>query len=328
MQKPQTSNPLVTITVCNYNQARWVVEALESARNQTYPNVELIIVDDCSTDNSIAVIESWIAAHQVKCRFIKHERNQGICRVINNAMEITNGKYISMVAADDVWLPKKIARQVQIMEDSTDDVGVIYSDAFQIDEQGKLLPQMFIGAHRKFAMPPEGFLFDVLMEGNFIPAMTTLIRRECYSQVGIYDEELCLEDWDMWLRISRHFKFKYFPEPTAKYRIVSNSMVRARSAEIQATCNWMLVKYLRRGWLSGEIRRYAASLQESRACQAYRQRLEGRLLEATWAFRTRRCARTAFLLLCIGIGLSHSRFEQGLRLLRGLKHKLRPGQVP
>src|SRR6266511_1244556 len=250
--------PLVTVFVGCYNQSRFVEECLDSVKRQTYPNLQVIIFDDCSKDNSVAVIDSWLKRHRLDWQFIPHSRNIGICASLNEVLRLARGKYISMVAADDVWQPDKTSRQVEMMEQMPGDVGVLYSDAFQIDENGETLPQMFIDAHRKFVIPPEGFLFDVLWEGNFIPAMTTLIRRECFKDVGTYDEDLCFEDWDMWLRISRAFRFAYDKTPTAKYRVVSSSAARAMSKAMRRSEELFRVKYFCRGWLNAEQGKNAA----------------------------------------------------------------------
>src|SRR5665213_2769241 len=200
-----TEQPLVTVFSLCYNNGRFVVQGLESVRNQTYKNIQHLIADDCSQDDSVSLVEDWIRQHDYKCTFIKRPHNIGVCKGMNELLRMAKGKYVASVS-DDLWLPDKIARLVQIMENSPADVGVVYSDAYQIDEDGNKLPQMLIEAHRKFAAPPEGFLFDELMQGNFISCMTALIRYECYKQVGIYDEELCFEDWDMLMRISRKFR--------------------------------------------------------------------------------------------------------------------------
>src|SRR6266511_1186957 len=244
--------PLVTVFVGCYNQSRFVEECLDSVKRQTYPNLQVIIFDDCSKDNSVAVIDSWLKRHRLDWQFIPHSRNIGICASLNEVLRLARGKYISMVAADDVWQPDKTSRQVEMMEQMPGDVGVLYSDAFQIDENGESLPQMFIEAYRKFVVPPEGFLFDVLWEGNFIPAMTTLIRRDCFTKVGMYDEDLCFEDWDMWMRISREFRFAYDKLPAARYRVVSSSAVRTRSEALDRSIELFRIKYFWRGWLNAE----------------------------------------------------------------------------
>ena len=166
-------DPLVTVFVGCYNHSRFVEECLDSVRNQTHPNLQVIIFDDCSKDNSVAVIDAWLKTHRLDWQFIPHTRNLGICASLNGVLRLARGKYISMIAADDIWLPDQTFRQVQTMEKMPDEVGVLYSDAFQIDENGERLPQMFVEAHGKFAVPPEGFLFNVLWEGHFIPAMAT-----------------------------------------------------------------------------------------------------------------------------------------------------------
>src|SRR4051794_32475030 len=256
--------PLVTAFVGCYNHSRFVEECLDSVRHQTYPKLQVIIFDDCSKDNSVSVIENWLKKHQLDWQFIPHTRNMGICTSLNEVLRLARGKYISMVAADDVWQPDKTSRQVEMMEQMPRDVGVVYSDAFQIDENGDTLPQMFIEAHREFDVPPEGLLFDVLWEGNFIPAMTTLIRRDCFTKVGTYDEDLCFEDWDMWMRISRIFRFAYDKAASAKYRVVSTSAFRTMFEAMRTSVELLKVKYLLRGWLNeGQETTAVLALQEA-----------------------------------------------------------------
>lgn len=226
----ETGNPLVSIIVLSYNQSRFVLETLESVKVQTYKPTQLIVVDDCSSDDSVATIESWLRKNGITCTFIRHRQNEGICKSLNDALAAVTGEYVSIVASDDVWLPNKIAGQVEIMEAQPGHVGILYSDAFQIDEQGRALPDMFIAAHRNLPEMPQGKIFNVLLEGNFIPAMTTLVRRKCYDTVGSYDEQLPWEDWDMWMRIARHYSFLYSPTPSAKYRRHQKSISQSDSA--------------------------------------------------------------------------------------------------
>jgi glycosyltransferase involved in cell wall biosynthesis len=232
----ETANPLVSTIVLCFNQCRFVSETLESVKAQTYQATQLIIVDDCSSDDSVATIEHWLQETGLGCTFIRHQENQGICKSLNDALAVSTGKYISMVASDDVWLPDKTARQVKIMESQPDQVGVLYSDAFQIDEQGRPLPDTFIlEARRNLPEMPQGqvlHMLDLLLEGNFIPGMTTLIRRNCYNEVGLYDEDLPWEDWDMWLRIARHYSFLYSTTASAKYRHHEKSLSHSDHARM------------------------------------------------------------------------------------------------
>ena len=233
----QTDKPLVSMIVLCYNQAQFVVETLESVKAQTYKPTQLIIFDDCSSDDSVAVIEKWLLENDVECIFIRHERNQGICKSLNQALSHAIGKYISMIASDDIWLPDKIATQVEIMESQPDQVGVVYSDAFRIDEDGNVLPDKFIPADRRLPEMPQGQILNTLLEGNFIPGMATLIRRSCFDKVGPYDESLRWEDWDMWMRIARDYHFAYSPVPSARYRVHPKSVSHSnRNRMVKDTC--------------------------------------------------------------------------------------------
>ncbi len=228
----ETGNPLVSAIVTCYNQSPFVVETLESVKAQTYKPTQLIIVDDCSSDDSVAVIENWVRENGIDCTFIRHQKNQGICKSVNEVLSLATGKYVAMVAADDIWLPDKIARQVQIMESQPDDVGVIYSDAVQIDEHGQTLPGLFIASHWNLPEMPQGHILTSLLDGNFVVPITTLIRKSCYDKVGVYDENLPWEDWDMWMRIARHYSFFYSAIPFAKYRLHDKSYTRSDPARI------------------------------------------------------------------------------------------------
>lgn len=325
---PESGLPLVTVFAICYNHSRFVEECLDSVLQQNYTNLQVIVLDDCSKDDSVAVIDAWLAKHRTKWLFIRHAKNMGICATLNEALRQARGKYISMIATDDVWEPRKISGQVSAMESLPETVGVLYSDAYLISESGELLPKLFIEAHRSFPQMPEGRIFETLFDENFIPAMATLIRRHCFEMVGNYDENLVFEDWDMWLRISRHFEFKYFPAPTARYRIVGTSMVRTRSAEMQESGYKIRVKCLRSGWLTGQRRKEAFDAEHLVARQAYRHKLPNRLSETALVFRRRPDVRNTILLLCVASGLPYRRFEQFRQLICSIKRKVgfnRPG---
>ena len=246
-----TARPLVSAIVLCYNQSRYVRETLASVKAQTYPAVQLILVDDCSADDSVPVIERWLRETGTECEFIRHRQNQGICKSLNEALTVARGKYISMTAADDLWLPDKLARQVEIMDSESDHVGVLYSDAFQIDERGQLLPEMFIAAHRKLPEMPQGRILDTLLVDNFIPGMTALIRRSCYDRIGLYDETLPWEDWDMWLRIARRYSFLFSPAPSAKYRVHDKSLTHSNQPIMAKGGLKIILKQFAMGDLTG-----------------------------------------------------------------------------
>ncbi len=239
-----SEGPLVTVIAICYNHARFVVECLESIRRQTYPNIELIIADDCSTDDSVERIRAWVDQHGVDCHVLLHDQNQGLCRTLNECLSLASGKYVAAVSTDDLWFAEKTTNQVAIMEAVPETVAVVYSDAYVIDETGCRLPDRYLESRWGFDIP-EGDVFPVLLRfWCFIPAMTTLIRRSSLEAVGPYDESLVMEDVDMWLRLARRYHFVFDPTITASYRMVPSSLFHSRQADITKSAIRIFSKWL------------------------------------------------------------------------------------
>ncbi len=296
----ESNPPLVSVLVACFNQARYVEECLDSVLNQTYENTELIIIDDCSQDDSASVIQQWLVTHNFKATFVRHQQNQGVCKTFNAALHRASGKYICVLAADDVYLPHKIDHQVRIMETLPPKVGVVYSDAWQMDVDGNPLAENFIEAHRRFQVMPEGCLFPVLLEGNFIPAPATMIRRECFETVGPYDEELIYEDFDMWLRIARHYDFAFSPAVSAKYRIVPESVTRVvlRNGTAALKSEFRIFEKLMRGnELNQDERRHVKVRLAAIAFHMYESNYAGRRRYLRKVFRYYPCKYTLAMLL-------------------------------
>jgi glycosyltransferase involved in cell wall biosynthesis len=309
--------PLVSAIVLCYNHARFVIECLESVKAQNYPNLELIVNDDASRDDSAVVIQAWLSKNNIPHRFVRQETNQGICRSANQTMSLARGKYISGIAADDVWLPGKLLTQVELMERLPEKYGVVYSDALQMDEEGKILERKFIEVHRHFEVKPEGNIHTILWEGNFIPAMTTLVRKACTDKVGGYDESLYVEDWDMWLRISRFFEFAYSDKISAKYRLVSTSMVRSNLGTVLDAMCQVCLKHLKGGSLEGEARRAAVSQLQSKAMLGFQCRSPGHKRNLLHALRYRASVGTAAGCIFAWCGFRYGRYERARAIFRG-----------
>jgi glycosyltransferase involved in cell wall biosynthesis len=309
-------SPRISAIVLCYNQARFVTECLESVRAQQYPNLELIVSDDASSDDSVGVIQAWLAHSGLNYRFLRNQANQGLCRSLNNALSHARGKYIGGIAADDVWLPGKLLAQVERLETLPGNVGVIYSDALQMDESGRVLPKRFIETYRRFDRMPEGDVHEILWDGNFIPAMTTLIKRECYAKVGLYDESLYYEDWDMWLRIARCFEFAYAREVSAKYRIVSTSMARSQGKRIlDAGCS-VCLKHLRSGNLDEDTKTAAARLFYNYAISSYEHKTSRHKRNLIQALRFRPSPGLALRCLFAAFGVGSERFARLRQVLQ------------
>lgn len=285
------SAPLVTVIAVSYNHASFVAETLESIRSQSYPRLQIVIVDDCSADSSQEIVRNWIASHGVNCTFSAHQKNKGLCASLNEALGHVKGKYVAMISCDDSWLSDKIARQVAWMEALPEEVGVVYSDADRMNEKGEELAGTFIREYRKSGPMPEGDIFSELLQGNFIPAMAVLVRAACYARVGGFDESLYYEDYDMWLRIAKHFRFSYMPAVVAKYRVRGGSLYHGVSEDREKR-----IRFIRSNFAI--FRKYASDAELTREQRA----MAGRML-----------ARTARHLFMLGAPRSAACLAEALR---------------
>jgi glycosyltransferase involved in cell wall biosynthesis len=231
MWRRRSESPLVSAVITCFNHETYARACLDSVTAQTYPNVEIIVVDDHSTDTSLDVIHTWIEETRTEATVISHTENLGVCRSRNDALDAAKGDYVSGLSTDDQWLPDKLSRLVAKMSRCPEQVGVAYSDAYLMDATGFQLPGLFIERTMVLERVPEGDIFEDLLPSNFIPAMATLVRRECLEEVGGYDESLVYEDWDMWLRLSRRYHFAFVTQPTARYRILPNSLIQVLHGE-------------------------------------------------------------------------------------------------
>ncbi len=319
MKIKQHSHAVTVIALC-YNHAKFLIECLESIQKQTFQDFDLIITDDCSTDDSPALIEVWIKKNRPTAQFIRHRANVGLCKTLNEAIDQAQGEFISMIATDDIWEPQKIERQFLVMQSQPLSVAVVYSDAIQMDESGATLPKSFLEAHFQLeGIPPTGKIFPALAHRNFIPAMATLIRREAIKAVGGYDERLSYEDYDMWLRLSEKFDFTFLPETLARYRIVSTSIIRTIFSK--PTPNHCYTLFLiHEKWIASKLLSLARrdEWKEKMWGAAYMLYAHGdrRAKSCLWkAFYLNRRPRTFLMAITCSLGLSRLRVKKLLSLL-------------
>ncbi|MCO5271159.1 MAG: glycosyltransferase [Cyclobacteriaceae bacterium] len=213
--------PLVSVVCLCYNHAAFVEESILSVIGQTYPSVELIVVDDASTDHSVEVIAPLVEKHG-HIKFMPLAGNIGNCAAFNKGFERSRGQYIIDLAADDVLLPDRIERGVEALEGAGNDYGVQFSDAQLIDTEGNK-----IGLHSDTypsATIPQGDIYKDVVARYFISGPTMLVRRQVFETLNGYDEALAYEDFDFWARSSRLYKYLYIPQPLVKRRVLWHSM--------------------------------------------------------------------------------------------------------
>lgn len=196
---------MVSIVVPTYNREKELSRAIRSIMQQTYEEYEIIVVDDGSTDHTMAVVQQF---GDDRIRYIRLEHNQGAGHARNIGIQQARYDYIAFLDSDDEWLPDKLRLQMDKMLSSEEKLGMVYCRMGGRQRHSNI----------RFICPPaevagevlEGDLFDKLLQHNVIGTPTMVLRRECLEQVGGFKESLlCLEDWELILRIARNWKIGF-----------------------------------------------------------------------------------------------------------------------
>jgi glycosyltransferase involved in cell wall biosynthesis len=206
----------VSVIIPTFNRAKYIQDAIQSVLNQTYPNYEILVVDDGSTDDTrqiVAAIESEKIRYYYKC-------HQGIALSLNYGINHSRGHFIARLDSDDIFLPEKLGRQVQLLEENPD-VDLVYTQVYKMTEDGKILSRYPEG-HR---LPPEPL--RALRNFLFAPSQSLMFRRECIEQAGVFDENFVIaSDWDFFIRLAMVSKLAYINEPLVKTRTHSGMITR------------------------------------------------------------------------------------------------------
>lgn len=215
--------PLVSVICLCHNQKAYVGEAIRSVFAQTYANIELIVVDDASTDGSQQEIRKLLAGTSVP--FISIEENVGNCAAFNRGYHRSRGQFLIDLAADDILLPQRIEAGVSDFQNAPPKAGVHFSDAFLINVSGEAIRTHYSrdADGRIRDRVPSGDLYAKLIVRYFICPPTMMMKREVLDALGGYDEQLKYEDFDFWIRSSRQFDYLFHKAPLVKKRIVPQS---------------------------------------------------------------------------------------------------------
>lgn len=208
--------PRVSIAIASYNHGRFLRENLDSLLGQSFPDFEIVVVDDGSTDDSLDILLGYQRRHPDRLRVLTHEgrRNLGMYATLNRAVHEGTGPLVAIQGSDDVWLKEKLERQVSVL-DADPSVGAVYSQAYLVDAEGRYLEQG--GGRQVFGQGSEDLLGGLLAH-NFVPAMTLVYRRALLSDTPPFRENLLFADWDLNVRLALRTRLVYLPSPLAKYR--------------------------------------------------------------------------------------------------------------
>jgi glycosyltransferase involved in cell wall biosynthesis len=205
-------NALVSVIIPTYNRAPLLRAAVESVLAQTYPLVEIIVVDDGSTDSTAQAMGAYVG----RVKYIRQE-NAGVSAARNRGFHESTGEFVGFLDDDDIYFPEKIARQVSCLIEMKG-CPFVHCRYLLMNEAGQYL--------NRIGLLPEGNIFGELLCRNFLWMSAPLIRRDCLEQVGGFDETLSTAaDYDLWLRLARLGWLGCVQQPLGAYRIQRGSMV-------------------------------------------------------------------------------------------------------
>jgi glycosyltransferase involved in cell wall biosynthesis len=206
--------PKVSVIIPTHNRAHFLRDAVSSVLNQTFQDFEIIVVDDASTDNTSEVMAAF---HDERIRLLRHDTNKGGSAARNMGIINSRCDYIAFLDDDDEWLPEKLAKQMDVLLASPQEVGGVYTGYLIVDKtSGKVIDQ-------KLPTKRGDLLNDLLISNCIGGTSSVLLRKHCLDTVGLFDDTLPRsQDFDLWLRIAAVFHFEYVPEPLYKYSIHDN----------------------------------------------------------------------------------------------------------
>lgn len=213
---------LVSVVIPTHNRQEFIAEAVRSVLDQTYKCIEIIVVDDGSTDNTREVISHF----DQPITYIYQERSER-SKARNAGVKYSSGEYIAFLDSDDVWEPHKIARQVAVL-DARPYVGVVYTDMSYLDTHGRTIKGP-VSEERSEGIGQS--LYETLMCENVVGSPSAvMVRRGCLAEAGLFDERMrSCEDLDLWRRLAKHHSFYRISEPLVGFRIHAGNTQKDRS---------------------------------------------------------------------------------------------------
>ena len=205
--------PTVSVIIPAYNAERYIADTLRSALDQTWPHVEVIVVDDGSKDGTLARAAEF--GDRVR---IHQQANGGVARARNNGVGLARGEWIAFLDADDLWRPEKIEKQL-----ACSDAPLSFTDRLNFGELDGL-PE-----RQSLVTPMQGgdIFAALLLKGNFITTTSVMMRRDLFLQLGGFDLSFNgTEDWNLWLRVAEQHPIGFCPAPLVRYRLHRGGLSR------------------------------------------------------------------------------------------------------
>ncbi len=203
----------ISVVMTSYNHEKFISESIESVLNQTFSDLELIIVDDFSIDKSREIIKRYKEKDN-RIKILFHKENKGLGKSTSDGVSMTNGKFLALIDSDDVWDETKLEKQINVLE--KDENLVVWSDGELIDENGRLLGKTFTNFCNSSNRKKSGDLFYELLLGNIINRTSLIVKR---SNFGKVDERFKrFDDIQFEVALAKKYNFFFIDEPLTKIR--------------------------------------------------------------------------------------------------------------
>ena len=220
----------ISIVVPTYNSGALLKQTLDSALAQTVAPIEIIVVDDGSTDST----PDWVRAHYGDRIVVIEQRNGGVARARNTGWRAARGEWIAFLDHDDVWYPDKLERLSSAV---TPECGVVYSRWREVDKSGEPLPELSQATRQNWWKGRSGDVFGWVFSWRcpIVSMSVPIVRRELLKRIGGFDPR-CVpcDDWDLWIRLARACKFAFLDEVTVDYRCYPTQQSRGASKVLGA----------------------------------------------------------------------------------------------
>lgn len=236
--------PLVSVIMPSYNHEKFISEAIESVLNQTFKDLELIIIDDHSTDKSRLIIGEF-AKKDGRIKKIFHEKNCGIAKTVNHGLRKSNGKYIALIASDDIWMSKKLEKQFKILEE--DENLIVWCNSAIIDDYSEFTGEK--SSEKYENATSHGYVFDKVVN-SWISGSGIILKRENLKNIEFNENLKYLNDTMFYLDLAYRYKFYYMEEPLSKYRLHGENTSYGKIKDIKGwyddsflLCSYVFGKY-------------------------------------------------------------------------------------
>jgi glycosyltransferase involved in cell wall biosynthesis len=202
--------PLVSVQICTYNRADLINQAIQSVLNQTYKNIEVIVMDDASIDKTEEVVKNF---NDQRIKYFKNSKNFGIAKNRNLSVEKSNGKYIAILDSDDFWNDnKKLENQIKFLEENPG-YAVVGTQTNLVNMNGEKIGEI------KSAKTDKKIRSKILLQNQFVNSSTVILRKVIIESGKYNPEYLPNDDYDLFLRIGKNHKFANLPDFSTSYRI-------------------------------------------------------------------------------------------------------------